>query len=382
MTKITRMLAGLLSLTARMLPAGRQQWAEAVQSEAGSVPAGWPQVRWLAGGVRLVAREANVVRKLMYWLGLGAVAGAAAWTVWLSWRAVPSPYYDPQAVTDRVRILTGFGALAVLPWIGRRHSWFGPVGSSVTARLVRVAGGAAMCGLGVSVLRMDRHLRPGAGIGPFSLPREIAGVALFGGAAAALRWASIRWPDIEAGELCMLGGMAGLVVLVLLPAQMLAILYAAGILCATSRRSPVTAVTLLAGTITGLASGLAYYGVVEALQNDDQAFLVIFVLVASSGLLALPAGAAAARLHPGTGDPQDVRTGRIRQGALAGAVAGAVGGLVLTMIGPVAVVMMVIGPLAGATAGALSGTIVADRRHARASAQGTSALMAGEAASG
>jgi hypothetical protein len=116
---------------------------------------------------------------------------------------------------------------------------------------------------------MDSHLRPGADIGPFSLHREIAGLALLSGALAALRWVSIRWPDIGAGELWMLGGIAGLVVLVLLPAQMLAILYAAGILAATSRRSPVTAVSLLAGTITGLASGLAYYGVVEAMRNLD-----------------------------------------------------------------------------------------------------------------
>jgi hypothetical protein len=375
MTLLTRMLAGLLSLTARMLPAGLQEWAEAVRSEAGSVRAGWPRVGWLAGGVRMMATEASVVRKFMYWLGLAAVAGAAAWTVWLSWRAVPAPYYDPQAVTDRVRLLTGFGALAALPWIGRRRGWFGPVGSSVTARLVRVAGGAAMCGLGVSVLRMDRHLRPGAGIGPFSLPREIAGLVLLGGALAALRWASSRRPDIGADELWWLGGMAGLVVLVLLPAQMLAIFYVAGILSATSRRSPVSAESLLSGTITGLASGLAYYGVVEAMRNLDQGNLVIFVLVAMAGVLALPAGAAAARLHQGTGEPQDVRRARIRQGTLAGTVAGAVGGLVLTMIGPIAVVMMVIGPLAGATAGALSGAIVADH------GKGSRAVLAGAAVS-
>ena len=357
MTQLTRMLAGLLGLTARMLPSG------------------WPQVRWLAGGVRMAATEAHMIRKFAYWLGLGAVAGAAAWTVWLSWRAVPAPYYDPQTVTDRVRLLTGFGALAVLPWIGRRHGWFGPVGSSVTARLVRVGGGGAMCGIGISVVRMDSRLRPGAGIGPFSLPREIAGLVLLSGTLAMLRWVSIRRPDIGADELWWPGGMVGLIVLVLLPAQMLAVLYVAGILGATSRRSPVTAVSLLTGTITGLASGLACYGVVEAMQSLDQGNLVIFTLVAMAGFLALPAGAAAAWLHPGTGDPQEVRTGRIRQGTLAGAVAGAVGGVLLTMIGPIAVVMMVIGPLAGATAGALSAVIVADHR------QGSRAVLAGAAGS-
>jgi hypothetical protein len=147
MTRLTRMLAGLLSLTARMLPAGRQQWAEAVKSEAGSVPAGWPQVRWLAGGVRLVAKEASVMRKFAYWLGLGAVTGAAAWTVWLSWRAVLAPYYDPQAVTDRVRLVTGFGALAVLPWIGRRYSWCAwPAAPRCAAWVSRSCGWTVTCG--------------------------------------------------------------------------------------------------------------------------------------------------------------------------------------------------------------------------------------------
>jgi hypothetical protein len=145
MEKLTWMPAGLLRGAARLLPPGRRQWAEAVRGEAGQVPAGWPRLGWLAGGLWLVAREANVVRRVVYALGTGAVAAAAAWALWLSWRTVREPYYDPQTVTDRVRVLVGVGALAVLPWVARRRGWFGPVGSSITARLVRVAGCAAMC---------------------------------------------------------------------------------------------------------------------------------------------------------------------------------------------------------------------------------------------
>ena len=44
-------------------------------------------------------------RKVMYWLGAGAVAAAGAWVVWLSWRT--SPAADAQTVTDRVRVLVG-----------------------------------------------------------------------------------------------------------------------------------------------------------------------------------------------------------------------------------------------------------------------------------
>ena len=138
---LTRVLEGLLGCAARLLPPGRRDWAEAVQAEAGQVAAGWPRLRWLAGGVWLVVREAAMTRKVVYWLGAGAVAAAVGWVVWLSWQT--SPAADPQAVTDRVRVLVGAAALVVLPWVGRRRGWFGPVGASFTARLVRVAG---LCG--------------------------------------------------------------------------------------------------------------------------------------------------------------------------------------------------------------------------------------------
>ena len=68
---LTRVLAGLLGYAARLLPPGRQQWAEAVGAEAGEVAAGWPRLRWLAGGLRLVGREANVARKMCTGWGPG-----------------------------------------------------------------------------------------------------------------------------------------------------------------------------------------------------------------------------------------------------------------------------------------------------------------------
>jgi hypothetical protein len=51
MERMTRLLAGLLGTTARVLPPARRQWAEAIQAEAGQVPAGWRQLHWLAGGL-------------------------------------------------------------------------------------------------------------------------------------------------------------------------------------------------------------------------------------------------------------------------------------------------------------------------------------------
>lgn len=358
---LTRVLAGLLRNTARLLPPGRRQWAEAVGAEAGEVAAGWPRLRWLAGGVWLVAREAMMMRKVVYWLGAGAVAAAGAWVVWLSWRT--SPAADPQTVTDRVRVLVGAAALVVLPWVGRRRGWFGPVGSSITARLVRVAGCAAVCGLGVAVVRMDSHLGLGPHQpGPFSLLREIIALVLVGAALVARAVGKARWPDAEPSAQWLLAAIAGLLVIFAVPLQALAIVYAAGILAATSRRSPVANASLAAGTFTGLAASLAA-GLItyELTTADDRYFLLLFLSVVTTVfLLAALAGVAAAWLLPGTGDPEELRTARGMQGLLAGSVAGAVCGLLLTNFVVVAVVMMVIGPLVGAAGGAVGGAVAAD----------------------
>jgi hypothetical protein len=358
MDQLTGVLAALLRAAERLLPSGRRQWAEAVRAEAAQVPDGWPQLRWLAGGLWLVAKEAYVVRKGMYWIGVAAVAAVAAWTIWLSWRAVRAPYFDPQTVTDRVRILAGVAAIVVLPWVGRSRGWFGPVGNSIVARLVRVAGCAAMFGLGVVVVRMDSHLQHGANVGPFSVLREIVGLLPIGAAlAAALPWTRSRLRTVDTGTLWTFAAIGGGTMLVTLPLQTLSIGYVAAILYATSRRSSVTTVSLFAGTCIGLASGFAIWAVVTALGNNDQG--LVLIVAAMAGLLAVPAGLMAAWAVPDAGDPEELRVARQRQGSLAGAVAGAVCGLVLTYFSVVAVFMMLVGPMAGALSGAAAGALAA-----------------------
>jgi hypothetical protein len=359
MKQLSGMLAALLRGAERLLPPGRRPWAEAVRAEAPQVPGGWPQLSWLAGGLWLVAKEAYVVRKVMYWIGVAAVAAVAAWTIWLSWRAVRAPYFDPQTVTDRVRILAGVAAIVVLPWVGRSRGWFGPVANTIVARLVRLAGCAAMCGLGVVVVRMDSHLQHGANVGPFSVPREIIGLLPIGVAlAAALPWTRSRLRTVDTGTLWAFAAIGGVITLAILPLQTLSIGYVAAILYATSRRSSVTTVSLFAGTCTGLASGFAIWAVVTAWGGNDGQGLVLIVAV-MAGLLAVPAGLMAAWAVPDAGDPEDRRVARLRQGSLAGAVAGAVCGLVLTYFSVVAVFMMLVGPIAGALAGAAAGTLAA-----------------------
>jgi len=76
MERLTWMLAGMLRNAAGLLPPGRRQWAEAVRAEAGQVPAGWPRLRWLAGGLWVAAREGAkmMISKVVYRLGAVAVA--------------------------------------------------------------------------------------------------------------------------------------------------------------------------------------------------------------------------------------------------------------------------------------------------------------------
>ena len=372
--RMTRLLAGLLGITARVLPPARRQWAEAIQAEAGQVPAGWRQLHWLAGGLWLVAREAIMARKIVYSLGLGVVAAVAAWAIWLSWRAMPAA--DPERVTDRVRILVGASALLVLPWAGRRSGWFGPVRSGITPRLVRVVGCAGICALGVSIVRLDGNAGSGGviGSGTISWPRELAGLALLGALAAMPPLTRRLMPHADTGAVAATAALAAFAAFMLMPLQVLTILYVAGILAVTSRRSPVPSAALAIGTITGLATGLIIYGVLAIPAGIDLSggtVLIIFLILAAIPFLAATtAGIAAAWLVPGLADQQELRVRRVRQGLLAGAIAGAAAGLLITVGAMGLGFMMIIGPLAGAAGGALGGAIAA--AHPRRSRTGGS----------
>jgi hypothetical protein len=352
-----RALVVLLRTAARMLPPARRQWAEALQAEAGQVPAGRTRVHWLAGGLWLVAREGSVTRKVAYWLGIGAVAAAAAWTVWVSWRTVSAA--DGEITTDRVRILVGLVALIVLPWAGRKRGWFGPVGSGAAARAFRVVGCAAVCGLGVALIRIDSHAgNNGIGYGAFNWMREVGGLTLFGAVLAMPPVLKARWPQLEASTLWSLAGLAGVVVWAIMPVQLLTIGYFAAILAATSRRSPVTGTSLVAGTVTGLATGLIIFGL--AAISGDIGLTVVYPVVASIFALAIPAGIASAWRLGETDNSKEGRETRIRQGLLAGTVSGAVCSLLLTYAFIGFGLMMVFGPMIGVVGGAVGGAIAAD----------------------
>ena len=91
-------------------------------------------------------------------------------------------------------------------------------------------------------------------------------------------------------------------------------------------------------------------------------YSAIFVVALIALALSAVAGALAARQVPGTGDPDGMRSARIRQGALAGAAAGAIAGLVATSVAVILGEMVVVGVLAGLMGGVFGGSLVANRR--------------------
>ena len=276
-------LAGLLGRSAGLLPAGRRDWAQAVLSEAGEVPAGTGRVAWLGGGLWLVAREvllARVMRVL-------AFATGAAGLVWIGWPGASSNSATP---LNRVYVTGTVVMLALLPWMVRRY--FGPVRRGWAPRAARVGAYAMVLALIAAKAAKDRD---GSKLGAYF----------------AVIWA----PEILL--LLVIGG------------------YVAGLLILTSQRMRLTRSSLPIGIGVGAVTG----GVLYALAPFGLNFMLFGVDPESSsgtwlGLasLALPlaTGFVVARFsardtHPGVPNPR-------QQGCLAASCATATAALMLAAL--------------------------------------------------
>ncbi len=85
MCRLDRAITGLARCSVWVVPAERREWAEALWAEACDVPA-HQRLSWVAGGLWTVIRQAGIVRRLAYWLGVAALALGASEMVSLVWR--------------------------------------------------------------------------------------------------------------------------------------------------------------------------------------------------------------------------------------------------------------------------------------------------------
>lgn len=286
MTRLDRLLGGLLRAAARLLPPARRDWVEALWAERCDLPTGWPRLSWLAGGLQLVVREAQMYYKSAYVAVFAAGLGGVLWV-----RSNGGlPLYAAIGVGAIGLMLIG------LPWVARKRGLFGPVADSSAARFARVSGYAGLLAFLVVGLaaahygEAERTNRPPNGNGPI-------------------------W------------------VVVLL----LWTVCAAGILAVTARKSQVTAATLAIGVGAGIAGGLVIYALTPFsgrlhIANPWLAAaynIALFAVIIGAPFIA--AAAAAARPQAPwvtTTDPVDIVIARARQAAIAGAVCGGAAALV------------------------------------------------------
>ena len=344
MDRLDRAITGLARCSVRAVPAERREWAEAVWAEAREVPA-HRRLSWVAGGLWTVTRQADIVRRLGYWLGVAALAVGASEMVSLVWRgaavapgfrsvSVPTIslgtgiYVDPNTTGDfRSLAITTVVALATLPWVGRRRGVFGPVSDNSAARVVRVGGCAAICVLVLVLARLAQTLGENLADGEYAevIITSLTVILVVAARLWLRRPGKTATPELRA--LLTLGlGAAVLILFFFVGTTELITAYAAGILAVTARGSRIAPATLVFGAGVGVAAGLIWYAVART-GNHWLILVVVAVFAAPTA-----AGAAAAWRTPGRDDPEALRRDRLRQGLAAGALTGGVAALLITIL--------------------------------------------------
>jgi hypothetical protein len=278
--RLDRVLNGLLRAAARLVPPHRREWIAAVWAEQWAAPHGRPRLAWLAGGLWLVVREAQMLYRIGYAAVFAAGLGGILWV--RETGGLPLP-----AIVG----LTAIGVMLIgLPWVARTRGMFGPVRDGSAAKAVRIGGYAALLAFLVLGLAAAHYSNAGRPQPP--------------------GWGAIPiWTFVF----------------------FLWTVYAAGILATTTRRSAATSATLAIGAGSGLLGGIILYGLTPysgrlhfANPWAGAAYNIGLILVVI-GVPVLTGAVAAARPEASVPtETVDPPVARARQGALAGALCGAV----------------------------------------------------------
>jgi hypothetical protein len=297
---------------ARLLPARRRDWAEAIWAEAHEVPAGWRRLAWRAGGVRLMAKETQITRRFGVPLLFAVAAAAAAWVAWPKSRVSPS-----HGAANQGDVIVTLVLLAALPLVIRL--FLGPPGG-LAARWLRAGFYAAiliiMLAKPVAELFIGTVPRGGIDLRSFDFITE--GSPVPGSVSGGPDWG---------GEIIVL---------------FITACYLAVILALTAWRTGVASATLAIGARAGLVLGLVMYAVDPLgfaqiatspwLHGSATDPLVALAWVLLFGAPAA-AGALAARRRYVPDDPGRAYAARAWQACAAGLVSNGVGALTVTALG-------------------------------------------------
>lgn len=311
MGKRTQVMAAVRRSVARLVPAGRRDWAEAVWAEAHAVPPGLTRLAWRAGGIWMLAREALMPRRLGR-AALFAVAASAA--VWVAW---PRPWAGHIA-EGRFNAIAPVLMLAMLPVLSRRL--FGPASPSRVARSMRVLCGATVLALVSAFTVLDAYTQ--------RAPRQPAYLRVFCGpnCPGAVPGQGRGGPTWQAEILIML----------------LIIGYVGATLFLTSRRAGLARSTLVISIGTGLLFGAVMFavdplGVTNLATNPWLPGSAANPLVALAWVLLFGGPAAAAvlarRRCRGPDGTRPSPMARFSQGVAAGLLANGLAAMVTSVLG-------------------------------------------------
>lgn len=349
MTRLRRVSATARRAAARLLPAEHRDWAEALWAEAHEVPRGLPRLAWRAGGLRLIAREATMARRLA---GAVLFGGAAAFAVWVAWPGAPA---SAATIAARVDVTVIVLLLTVLPLLA--HRLWGPVTESRTVRVLRTGSYAAILSLTMAKASVERFQSAPA---PAHRPQPASSWLVRPAAARAPGGGFPGWPlATQEGLVRPAGGHVGAAVTSPPPAihywtgEILFLLVIAGyvtvIMAVTARRSLVAPATLAVGTGAGIGLGAVMYavaplGLAKHATNPWLPGSAADPLVALAWLALLGgplvAGFLAARRYRRLGGPMPPGDGWIRQSTVAGLLTTLVGALLVTFAGTGTIALM------------------------------------------
>ena len=314
MSWLSRAAATAERAAVRLVPAARRDWAEAIWAEAREVPPGWQRLAWRAGGVRLIAKETQMVRRTGTLVLFASAAAAAAWGAWPK-----SSISISHGAADQGDVIITLAMLAGLPLL---TCWLLGPPDNRQARWLRVGSYAAilavMSAKAVTDMFVGAVPRGGIDLRTYDVGNSNGGLPVPGTVSGGPTW-------------------GGEIIILVITASYLAVM-----LALTARRAKVAPATLTIGARAGLVLGLVMYAVdplggANTATNPwlhgsatDPLVALAWILLFSAPFVA---GALAGKRCYVPDDPGQASAARSWQGLAAGLVCNGVGALTVTVLG-------------------------------------------------